>query len=108
MSIDFSLSSLDEPEESHKIVLKYTRRLEKATKNIPGRINSSELFVTSDQRSYMNEIASVDPNLLDDTVRQFIINNKLSEINSKNILQLRETFIEELIKVYVNLPGFSD
>jgi hypothetical protein len=108
MSTDSSLSPLNEPEEIHKVVLKYVRRLEKATKNIPGRINSSELFVTSDQRSYMNEIANVDPNLLDDIVRQFIVNNKLSETNSKDILQLREIFVGELIKVYVNLPGFSD
>ena len=56
----------------------------------------------------MNEIASADPNLLDDIVRQFIINNNLNEPNSKNILQLREIFIGELIKVYINLPGFSD
>ena len=56
-------------------MLKCTRRLEKATKNINGRINSNELFVTSDQRFYMNEIARVDPNLLDDIVRQLITNN---------------------------------
>ncbi|PKY14079.1 hypothetical protein RhiirB3_399794, partial [Rhizophagus irregularis] len=69
MSIGYtSISSLDEYEleDSHKIVLKYTRRLEKATKNIHGRINSNEPFVTSEQRTYMNEIARVDPNLLDD------------------------------------------
>jgi hypothetical protein len=107
MSIDTSLSSFDELEDSHKIVLKYTRRLEKATKNIHGRINSNELFVTSEQRFYMNEIARADPNLLDDIVSQLIKNNKLNETASKNIIQLREIFMEELLKVYVNLP-FSD
>ncbi|RIA95241.1 RNA dependent RNA polymerase-domain-containing protein [Glomus cerebriforme] len=108
MSFDTSLSSFDELDDSHKIVLKYTRRLEKATKNVQGRMNSNELFVTSDHRVYMNELARVDPNLLDDIVRQLIINyNKINE-PSKNISQLRETFMVELMKAYGNLPGLFD
>ncbi|GBC02694.1 hypothetical protein RclHR1_04760009 [Rhizophagus clarus] len=108
MSIDTSLSSLDELEDSHKIVLKKCMRsLEKATKNVHGRISSSELFVTSEQRFYMTEIARADPNLLDDIVSQLIKNNKLNETTSKDITQLRVIFMEELLKVYANLP-FSD
>ncbi len=110
MSNDSSLSSLNslgEPEDVHKIVLTYARRLEKVTKCVPGRINSNEIFVTNDQRIYMNEIARVDRDLLDETVRRFIINNKLNE-SSKTISQLREIFMEELIRVYVNIPGYSD
>jgi hypothetical protein len=97
---DNSTLYLNEP---HKIVLTYTRRLEKATKNIPGRINSDELFVTSDQRFYMNEIAKIDPNLLDTTIRQFILENKSTE--KVNISNLREIFMERL---KVNLSGHSD
>src|ERR1051325_3228031 len=106
MSTDSSSSSPDKLEESYKMVLKCTRQLEIATKGILGRKNSTELFVTSDQRAYMNEIASADPILLGDVVRQFI--NNLNETTSKNFLQLREIFIEELIKAYIDLPGFSD
>ncbi|RIA86457.1 RNA dependent RNA polymerase-domain-containing protein [Glomus cerebriforme] len=99
-----SINSLNEPGDSHKVVLPYIRRLQKFTMNdIPG---CNELFVTSDQRICMNEIAKVDSNLLDKTVRQFIVNNKLNENETlKNISQLREIFMEELTKVYVNLPG---
>src|ERR1044071_8803328 len=102
MSINSSINSISEPGDSHKIVLPYIRRLQKFTmNNIP-----NEVFVTSDQRICMNEIAKVDKNLLDETVRQFIINNKLNENETlKNISQLREIFTEELTKVYVNLPG---
>ncbi|CAI2188642.1 7158_t:CDS:2, partial [Funneliformis geosporum] len=54
-------------------------------------------------------IATVDPDLLDSTVRRFTIENKLKEtMPSKNISELREIFMEVLIKVSVNLPGHSD
>ncbi|CAG8619159.1 7239_t:CDS:2 [Funneliformis mosseae] len=55
----------------------------------------------------MNEIAKADPDLLDVTVRRFITHNKINE-TSKNIIQLRELFTEELIRVSVNIPGYSD
>src|SRR5436305_1344254 len=98
-----SMNSFGEPGDSHKIVLPYIRRLQKfSMNNIP---DHNELFVTSEQRVCMNEIAKVDPNLLDETVRKFIINNKLNENGTlRNISQLREIFMEELTKAYVNLP----
>src|ERR1043165_9470240 len=103
MNCNFN-SSFSEPGESHKIVLSYIRRLQKFTMN--NILGSSELFVTSEQRVCMNEIAKVDPNLLDETVRQFIINNKVNENDTlKNISQLREIFMEDLTKAYINLPG---
>jgi hypothetical protein len=99
----FSMNSLSETGDSHKVVLPYIRRLQKFTmNNIPG---CNELFVTSEQRFCMNEIAKVDTNLLDKTVRQFIINNKLNEKGTlKNISKLREIFSEDLTKVFAHLP----
>src|SRR5688572_3074483 len=55
----------------------------------------------------MNEIARIDPKLLDTTVRQFIIENKPME-KEKNISNLREIFTEYLTNICVNLPGNSD
>ncbi|CAB5364979.1 unnamed protein product [Rhizophagus irregularis] len=70
--------------------------------NIPG---CNELFVTSEQRFCMNEIAKADKNLLDKTVRQFIIKNKLNENGTfKNISKLRDIFSEDLTKVFAHLP----
>ncbi|CAI2192044.1 20001_t:CDS:2, partial [Funneliformis geosporum] len=48
-----------------------------------------------------------DPSLLDVTIRRFIMQNKINE-TSKNIIQLREILTEELIRVTVNIPGYSD
>src|SRR6266498_1146334 len=108
MNNNSTIIPLNEPSDCHKIVLTYIRRLEKFTRNIPGR-NPNELFVTSDQRSYMNEIAKVDPVLLDSTVRRFIIENKLTEKTpSRNIPELREILMEDLTRVSVLLPGHSD
>ncbi|CAG8543731.1 4237_t:CDS:1 [Funneliformis caledonium] len=109
MNINSTISSLNEPGDIHKTVSTYIRRLEKITKHIPGRINLDEVFVTRDHRNFMTEIATVDPDLLDSTVRRFTVENKLKEtMPSKNIPELREMFMEELIKVSVNLPGHSD
>jgi hypothetical protein len=70
--------------------------------NIPG---CNELFVTSEQRFCMNETAKADKNLLDKTVRQFIIKNKLNENGTfKNISKLRDIFSEDLTKVFAHLP----
>ena len=53
----------------------------------------------------MNEIARVDPNLLDDSSSTYNkqYSSKLSETTPKNIIKLREIFTEELIKVHQNL-----
>ncbi|GES84689.1 RNA-dependent RNA polymerase RdRP [Rhizophagus clarus] len=102
-SSPFSINSPSEVSESHKIVLPYIRRLQKFTMNdIPG---CNELFVTSDQRFCMNEIAKVDRKLLDMTVRQFIVKNKLNENGTiKDISKLREMLTEDLTKVFTHLP----
>src|SRR5207247_5004633 len=66
-----------------------------------------DLFVKSEQRIYMIEIARADPKLLDTTVFHFIQENKQTE-NLKNISNLRETFTEKLIKICTSLPGDED
>ncbi|CAB4401014.1 unnamed protein product [Rhizophagus irregularis] len=103
MNVNSSLFSMNESGDTHKIVLPYIRRLQKFTmNNIPG---CNELFVTSEQRFCMNEIAKADKNLLDKTVRQFIIKNKLNEHGTfKNISKLRDIFSEDLTKVFAHLP----
>ncbi|RIA96761.1 RNA dependent RNA polymerase-domain-containing protein [Glomus cerebriforme] len=99
----------DSPNDwAYKFILTSSRRLEAATKSFSGRTNPKEIFVTSDQRHYMYEIVKTDPELLENTIRQFIRDVKSTENNVTNIAKLRDIFTEILIGAYVNSSGYSD
>ncbi|GET03785.1 RNA-dependent RNA polymerase RdRP [Rhizophagus clarus] len=102
------MSSSPNEYDYHRAVLLSIRRLSNVTKNFPGRVNPDDVFVTSDQRFFMYEIVKVDPESLNDTVRQFIQYINGIKVAEKNISQLHEALTELLIQAYVNLPGCGD